>query len=154
MTLAIDTRKRKKRRRIMHEFRLTEISAVDSPAQKGARVAILKRDDNDNGERFGLATAWADEQDRLDAAKGDDERHEFNFSLDEQLADLKARSSNGVDALRRLRFESPELFDAPVQAPVTKRGPSRATQEFQTFAQGIAEREGCSQTEAMRRARR
>ena len=31
------------RRRIMQEFRINEISSVDSPAQEGARVAIMKR---------------------------------------------------------------------------------------------------------------
>lgn len=30
---------------IMHKFRMTAIAAVDSPAQKGARVAIMKRDE-------------------------------------------------------------------------------------------------------------
>ena len=33
------------RKRIMQEFRINEISSVDSPAQEGARVAILKRDE-------------------------------------------------------------------------------------------------------------
>ena len=34
------------RRRIMRAFRIDEISGVDSPAQEGARVAIMKRDDS------------------------------------------------------------------------------------------------------------
>lgn len=35
----------KPRKRIMREFKMDEISAVDSPAQKPARAAIMKRDD-------------------------------------------------------------------------------------------------------------
>lgn len=35
----------KSTKRIMREFRLDEISAVTSPAQKGARMVIMKRDD-------------------------------------------------------------------------------------------------------------
>jgi hypothetical protein len=35
------------RKRILHEFSLTEISAVDRPAQKGARATIMKSDDED-----------------------------------------------------------------------------------------------------------
>ena len=34
-------------RRIMRKLRITEISAVDKPAQAGAVVTILKRDDRD-----------------------------------------------------------------------------------------------------------
>ena len=33
-------------KRIMRRFRMNEISAVDSPAQKHARMAIMKRDDS------------------------------------------------------------------------------------------------------------
>ena len=33
------------KKRIMREFRIDEISAVDKPAQKGARMTIMKRDD-------------------------------------------------------------------------------------------------------------
>lgn len=35
-------------RRIMRSFKLNEISAVDRPAQKGARMTILKRDDGND----------------------------------------------------------------------------------------------------------
>ena len=34
------------RKRIMREFRIDEISGVDNPAQEGARVAVMKRDDS------------------------------------------------------------------------------------------------------------
>lgn len=34
-----------KKKRIMHKFRLDEISTVDNPAQAGAKAVILKRDD-------------------------------------------------------------------------------------------------------------
>ena len=35
------------RKRIMREFRIDEISGVDNPAQEGARVAVMKRDDGE-----------------------------------------------------------------------------------------------------------
>jgi hypothetical protein len=34
-------------KRIMREFRISEISAVDRPAQKGAKMTIMKRDDDE-----------------------------------------------------------------------------------------------------------
>lgn len=37
-----------KRRRIMRAFKIDELSAVDRPAQEGARVAIMKRDGGDD----------------------------------------------------------------------------------------------------------
>lgn len=48
-----------KQRRIMRKFRITELSAVDKPAQEGAEVAIMKR-----------ATAQEDEQMRIAKKKG------------------------------------------------------------------------------------
>lgn len=36
---------KRRRRRIMRAFEISELSAVDKPAQEGARVAIMKRDD-------------------------------------------------------------------------------------------------------------
>ena len=42
---ASDYKKPKGKKRVMKEFKITEISGVDTPAQAGARVTILKRDD-------------------------------------------------------------------------------------------------------------
>ncbi|RWD51234.1 MAG: hypothetical protein EOS25_13920 [Mesorhizobium sp.] len=36
-----------KRRRVMTEFAISELSAVDRPAQQHARMTIMKRDDAD-----------------------------------------------------------------------------------------------------------
>ena len=38
----------KGKKRVMKEFKITEISAVDSPAQEGARALIMKRMDGDD----------------------------------------------------------------------------------------------------------
>ena len=55
--------KSKRKRRIMKEFRIDEISGVDRPAQTTATVAIMKRrtDDNDDGiEKRALLTTATD----------------------------------------------------------------------------------------------
>lgn len=55
-------------RRIMREFRINEISAVDSPAQKGARATILKRDEPGDdqtvlvkGDKLGMVMVQAED---------------------------------------------------------------------------------------------
>ncbi len=44
-----------KRRRVMRHFKIDEISAVDRPAQEGARAVIMKRDDAGDGLAKGTA---------------------------------------------------------------------------------------------------
>jgi len=40
--------KKKRKRRVLRKFDLLEISAVDTPAQEGARMTLLKRDDSED----------------------------------------------------------------------------------------------------------
>lgn len=47
----------KRRRRVLHKLKITEISAVDKPAQEGARMAIMKRADD--------APSFTDLEDRI-----------------------------------------------------------------------------------------
>ena len=65
------TQKNAGSRRIMHELQIQEISAVDRPAQKGARATIMKRaDDNDVNKQGG---------DFVDTATGETEGHQHGI---------------------------------------------------------------------------
>ena len=46
------------RKRIMQEFRINEISSVDSPAQEEARVAIMKRAEPRENNLPMVRTLW------------------------------------------------------------------------------------------------
>ncbi len=48
--------KKRKKKRIMHKFTMTEISAVDRPAQAGATVVLMKRADDNVEKKFELVS--------------------------------------------------------------------------------------------------
>jgi hypothetical protein len=58
--------------RILHKFKITEISAVDRPAQQHAHAVIMKRDDTDGGDDIEyLAKALVDDGIRSKLTKED-----------------------------------------------------------------------------------
>jgi hypothetical protein len=63
------------RRRILHKFKLTEISAVDRPAQAHAKAVIMKRadidDDEDDLDIVDIAKALVEEGVNHGATKGE-----------------------------------------------------------------------------------
>jgi len=76
-----------KPRRIMHKFRIDEISGVDSPAQKGARPVIVKRDDS------------ADDLDKKDKSKDEDgDEPDREDMFDSQIEDAKDGEGDGKDS--------------------------------------------------------
>lgn len=86
----------RKKRNIMTEFQIDEISGVDNPAQKGAKVAIMKRD-----SLFGEDTVEAEE--RLDAIRQDifealRERARLAANSMRQLEEIRGRVTNEYSA--------------------------------------------------------
>lgn len=58
----MSTKSNRTRRRIMRAFKLTEISAVDSPAQEGARMVLMKRNEDAVDKVSGLADVFTTSQ--------------------------------------------------------------------------------------------
>jgi hypothetical protein len=122
--------------RVITKLKIEELSSIDRPAQPGALVAIMKRDDGGAAERFG---AMAQEIQKRDGCMA----HQ---------------------AMERTRVEHPDLFealqDAPIAVPVEKRVPdaaqtavANARTAFMDRAHQIAKRDGVPVHVGMNRAR-
>ncbi len=83
-------------KRIMRAFRMNEISAVDRPAQAGARMTIMKRDDSDDYWKRDFS---ADQRDHLASTGAALPDGSFPIST---TADLK----NAIHALGRAKDEA------------------------------------------------
>jgi hypothetical protein len=151
----------------MEEFRIHEISAVDHPAQEGAKVAIMKR-------RASAATVRAREQPPV---------------FMKRVAEIRRRDGcDGVTAMRRARREYPaelaamqkqtetflldievtddgmrlarpaawtQMFDQQEMAGAAKRKTLvRGPDKFGRIVDGIMQDEGVTRTEAWRLAAR
>lgn len=144
------TTQQQTKRRIMRDFEITELSAVDHPAQGHARATILKR------------------------AAGKDTRMDFNKhstprafdSFDAAVAHIRQiEKCSGTEAMQRARLEHPALVEkhnaeahdiarkATGDIALAKSRP-RAQEDFNLVVSGLVERLGISRSEAMRRARR
>lgn len=89
-------------KRIMREFTMSEISAVTVPAQKGARMAIMKRADPKNEEVAKLDKLAA----LLVKAMTDDKAESFNEAflerkIDEQIWPMTSALSESVQSILR-----------------------------------------------------
>lgn len=71
-------------KRIMRSFKMDEISAVDRPAQKGAKATILKRDDN--GDKDAIYKVKAVDATALTKAVEDYLKREFSADQRKELA--------------------------------------------------------------------
>lgn len=127
--------KPKRKRRIMQDFMLTEISAVDEPAQEGARAVLIKR--------------------RAQAKKGTRHMHPQK-RLGAVVAKGKASGLTGVQAMRELRRQMPpgtfEKFRTgkPAKATVAKRfsKADRARTEFDEMVAQLMQERGLGAAEA------
>lgn len=123
-------------KRIMEDFRIDEISAVDRPAQKGARARIMKRQTEDAKMEF---------QKRVDEIRKRDDcsqteamskaREEFP---DEYEAYQREGAASGREAIAKMH-RNPRASD-PVR-------------EFRKIVAETAARDGISPARAMEKAR-
>lgn len=127
------------RRRIMQGFTIEEISAVDHPAQQGAKAMIVKRDDSKEiTERDVAFSKWLEE----DAERRRAEALEaFLDAQQEQVDALKAQMSDEEKKLLR---------DAAI---AEQRKPGKEMTMFEQKVAEIQKREGCSRLLAMKKAR-
>jgi hypothetical protein len=113
-------------KRIMREFEIDEISAVDKPAQRGAEMAIMKRDVSPEARKAAIADAlaalredWEDTKAVLEEEKRLREEAERKRSKPERKETMyadevaKARSAglSGTAAMQKARRENPAAFE-------------------------------------------
>lgn len=141
---ADDVTGKKRRKNIMRSFKLGEISAVDRPAQEGARFAIAKRE----------------EVHSVDASiDGPDGYESFEEAVQDGLL-KRADGESRQAVLERVRKANPSLFDAHQGRPLTPP-PSFAKSEvakaaIKKFMDRVDDlkQAGLSRTTAMETARR
>ncbi len=137
----------KRKRRIMREFTITELSAVDKPAQAHARVAIMKRAD-------------PEENDDMRFEKIIERPRAFDSFEEACEAIRKAERCAGTDAMRKAREGHPGLFEAYQKAGAVSYRPNFEkaarpldVQEWDLAVAGVMERDGITRTAAMSRVR-
>jgi len=128
------------RRRILREFTITEISAVDRPAQEAAKMVLMKR-----GEPDGL----------------DKDESSFQTRVSEVA---KRHGCSRMAAMRKARVEYPDEFEeyqaegAVSSRLVVKRealpGAAKAKREFDRAVSELVSSAGISRTAARSRVRR
>ena len=137
----------KRKRRIMREFSIEELSAVDKPAQAHAMVTIMKRSD-------------PKENDDMRFEKITDQPRAFD-SFEDAVEHLKkVHGCSGTEALRKAREGHPGLLEAYQKVGAVSSRPNfekaatpKAVQDFDYAVAGVMERDGVSRTAAMSRVR-
>ena len=146
-------RKQSTRKNIMREFTISELSAVDRPAQAHATMAIMKRYTDDEQEN----------NMRLEKING--EQVVSFTTLQEAMAHLqKINGLSKSDAMSKAAREHPDLlakYQSEGERSVAKAADERLTimrrppavQEFEALIRRIKDRDGCDSVTALRRAR-
>ncbi|MFD0987816.1 hypothetical protein [Methyloligella solikamskensis] len=139
-----------RRKRIMREFTIDELSAVDRPAQQHATMAIMKRDEGD--------------EPAAPIADGKDDVAHFD-SFEQAVEQLAAILSGGrTEAMKKVARERPDLLqkynqdgrDAFQKAQAEASRPaevSKAKEDFDLLVDGIMDERKVSRTQAMTIAR-
>ena len=138
----------KRKRRIMQEFSIDELSAVDKPAQEYARMTIMKRAD-------------PEENDDMRFEKIIDRPRAFD-SFEDAVEHLKTIDGcSGTEALRKAADAHPKLLEAYQAAGAVSSRPNFEkaarpldVQRFNLIVDGIAERDGVGRARAMQIAAR
>ena len=166
-----------RRRRVLRKIKISEISAVDHPAHEGALMAIMKRGPSDertlddrlddlrlraDDVEAALAKAAAVLADRQRGTGSAQQRKERTMAdLVDLARDIAKRDGcSSTAALCRARQEHPAAFENYNAAPVAKRGSDHldagaddVDNKLEKHAHEIRGRDGCSNAEALRRAR-
>jgi hypothetical protein len=130
------TRAQSNRKNIMREFTISELSAVDRPAQEHARMTIMKCADHQQEHQMQIVSFP---------------------TLEAAMDHLKRQGMSGADAMSKAARDNPALLARYQSGGVEKSEtimtvppPVRA---FERVIQSIKERDGCDSATAMRRAR-
>lgn len=157
----------RKAKRVLDRFTISEISAVDSPAQKHALVRIMKKKaDDDADEITSLQSRIADLERDIEAKRSTKKRKDSTVttSFGELARALAKRDGLApTEAMRKARLEHPDAFDAYRAEPLSKRGDDEVEKRRimrgeanarQAAADAVAARDKVSKLEALRRTRR
>ncbi|WP_156953316.1 hypothetical protein [Afifella pfennigii] len=136
------------KRKIMRDFQIEEISAVDVPAQAHAKMVIMKRADDHEEPDMNLTKIAS-----------------FDTFDDAVAAIAKAESCPRHKAMSKAAARHPDLYDSfqrEGEEQIAKRvdearkagAMPQAARNWDILVGAIADRDKCSRTEAMRRARR
>ena len=137
-----------RRRRIMKEFSITELGAVDRPAQAPALAVLLKGAAAEPENQMDLSKIAAFET--FDAAVAAIAKAERSPS------DLRGDVASRRTSPRTCWPSSSDAGDEAIAkaADTAKARPKpQAVSNFETLVAGIMGRDGCSKSEAMARAR-
>ena len=128
------------RRRILREFTIREISAVDRPAQEAAKMVLMKRREPDGA---------------------DEDETPFQTRVSEIA---KQDGCSRLEAMQMARVEYPEEFEVyqaegavssrPVQKAESRPGAAKAKRDFDGAVSELVSSAGISRTAAMSRIRR
>ena len=143
-----------KRRRVMKDFRITELSAVDSPAQKHARAVFMKRADEPQEQDMDFEKiTYARERPLSFATLGDC----VSFLMGQQ-------GYSRLDAMEKVARDAPDLVEkfnregeaiaksiAEANAP---RPVAKAVADFDKRVAEIQARDRCSKLAALEKAAR
>jgi hypothetical protein len=136
------------KRRILREFRIAEISAVDRPAQEGALMAIMKRaDDEQEDDEMELRKIAS--FDSFEAAVAAIAKRE---GCQRHVAFSKAANAFPalLDAYRR---EGSERVAKAADDLARRRAKPAAATHFDRIVDGIMDRDKVSRSAAMSKAR-
>jgi hypothetical protein len=147
-----------KRKRHMEEFRITEISCVDSPAQAPALARVIKGDGPTLIYKTGEELA---EETRKRAEASTEKTAPAFATFDAAVEHMEGTGLSRLDALTKAASRFPDLLagyqregarevdlDAPPQ-PYARKAQPKAVSDFDMLVDGIASRRNVSRTKAM-----
>jgi hypothetical protein len=138
------------RKRIMREFTISEISAVDRPAQTHAVKTLMKRADKQEHDDMQIQKIDNDEVasfDTLDEAV----RHLEKLHPSRSAA-MSAAAERYPELVKRFNSEGVEIAKAAADA-LAPRSITKAEQDFELAVDEIVKRDKCPRSDAMSKAR-
>ncbi|QPC43886.1 hypothetical protein HW532_15030 [Kaustia mangrovi] len=149
-------------KRIMREFKIDELSVVDSPAQEGARAVLMKR--RVPRERFNAPVPPMSERDEpltFDKLARPAQETEPMSNFEARVDEIAKRDScQRMDAMTKARLRYPDEYDAYQKAgavtsrPVYEKSRSDAEIAFEKLVDQIQTRDRSNRFEALKKAAR
>ena len=145
-------RRHLKRKRIMREFAITEVSACDHPAQAHAVSVLMKRDSSREEHEMEFEKITREQPTSFDSLEG-----AMQFLREQgmtKLAAMEKAAGRHPELVTKFNAQGAEIAKAAADAEAAKRQMPRAVEDFEMIASGIRERDGCSAHVALERARK
>jgi hypothetical protein len=164
-------RKRSPRKNIMREFSISELSAVDRPAQQHARMTLMKRAAPDNPllpllDRPDNPPAKQEQEPMQKILSRNDDPPRSFGSLEDAMKFIASQNPDMAQSdimgqaarqhptlLRKYQSEGEEAIAKAVDERLTIMTVPPAVREFHALIDRIKTRDGCDSVTALRRAR-